>query len=212
MVLVGVTGGIGSGKSSVAARLATHGWPVVDADAVAREVVEPGEPALDDLVARFGPDILLPDGALNRPGLARLAFASDEARGDLDAITHPRIAARIAARLDALRGDPAVSVGVLDHPLLIETGQTDAVDIVVAVVAPEEVRVARLVARGLDEADARARLRAQTDDATRRRVADHVLVNDGSLDDLHAAVDAIAARIDHDLVAAERGHLGGSNP
>jgi dephospho-CoA kinase len=179
MYLVGLTGGIGSGKSTVAARLAEQGVPVVDADAVAREIVEPGEPALDDLAERFGDDVLAADGSLDRAALARVAFVDDEQRAALDAIMHPRIGERILQRVARLaeEGEPLV---VIDHPLLIETDQTGRFDAVVVVLADEEVRVRRLVElRGLDEADVRARLRAQTDDATRRRVADHVLVNDG---------------------------------
>jgi dephospho-CoA kinase len=193
--LVGLTGGIGSGKSTVAARLAEHGVPVVDADQVAREIVEPGEPALADLVAHFGERILTEDGRLDRAGLAAIAFADDEQRQALNAITHPRIGERLLARLQALEesGEPLV---VLDHPLLIEGDPTGRVDTIVVVLAPEEVRVRRLVdQRGLDEDDVRARMRAQVDDDARRAAADHVVENDGDLEVLHERTDALLARL-----------------
>lgn len=195
MYLVGLTGGIGSGKSTVARRLAAHGVPVVDADAVAREVVEPGEPALAELAERFGPDVLTAQGALDRPALAALAFADDTERAALDAIMHPRIAGRVTARLQEL-ADAGEPVAVLDHPLLLETDGRDLVDVIVVVVAPEEVRVQRLVEqRGLAEDDVRARIRAQTDDDARRAAADHVVVNDGELERLLERTDQLWARL-----------------
>jgi dephospho-CoA kinase len=195
MYLVGLTGGIGSGKSTVAARLVEHGVPVVDADQVAREVVEPGELALADLVSHFGDGILSPTGALDRPALARVAFADDEQRAALDAIMHPRIHERIVERVTELLDQRATLV-VVDHPLLLETDQAATFDAVVVVLAPEEVRVRRLVElRGLDEQDVRARLRAQADDETRRRLADHVLENDGDVEDLRRATDALLAEL-----------------
>lgn len=200
--MVGVTGGIGSGKSSVAAALADHGWPVVDADAVAREVVAPGEPALTALADRFGADVLAEDGTLDRAELARRAFATERDRADLDAITHPHIASRVARRLAALTaaGEP---VAVLDHPLLLETGQADRVDAVVVVLADVETRVRRLVEqRGLDEVDVRARLAAQTDDATRRAAATHVIDNDGTRDELAARVGDVVADIERTAARA----------
>lgn len=209
MFLVGLTGGIGSGKSTVAERFAARGWPVVDADEVAREVVEPGEPALEALAGRFGAQILRADGSLDRPALARVAFADDTARADLDRLTHPRIAARIAERLATLgaedREDDGPLIAVVDHPLLIETGQVGRFDEVVVVLAPEEVRVARLTRhRGLDEADVRARMRSQTDDARRRAVATHLIDNDGDLADLEAAIGEVVDRIEEAARGAER--------
>jgi dephospho-CoA kinase len=195
MYLIGLTGGIGSGKSTVAARLADHGVPVVDADAVAREVVEPGEPALTELVERFGPGVLTPEGALDRPALAELAFTDDEERAALDAIMHPRITARVTAQLEALAeaGEP---MAVLDHPLLLEIPGRERVATIVVVIAEEEVRVRRVVEqRGLPEHDVRARIRAQTDDATRRASADHVLVNDGDREALFEQIDALFERL-----------------
>ena len=198
MYLVGLTGGLGSGKSTVAQRCVERGWPVLDADAVAREIVEVGEPALPELAERFGEQVLRADGSLDRQELARRAFADEDGKAALDAITHPRIGQRLRDRIVALRdaADPP-AVAVLDHPLLLETGTWQAVDAVVVVLADEEVRVERLVEqRGVDPDDARARIRAQTDDATRRARADHVIDNDGDRDALDAALapvlDAVA--------------------
>jgi len=196
MYLVGLTGGIGSGKSTAAQRFAALGCDVVDVDAVAREVVQPAQPALEELVARFGRDLVLPDGSLDRPALARLVFNDDEARQDLDRITHPRIAARIAERIQALvqdrRGrDPHLIV--VDHPLLVETGQAARFDAVVVVELDQEARIARLVERGLTEGDARARVRVQSDDQARRAVATHLIDNAGDLAALHAQVDDVHA-------------------
>lgn len=204
MYLVGLTGGIGSGKSTVSERLRTLGCEVIDADLVAREIVQRGEPTLLDLVERFGPAILHEDGELDRKELARVAFADAEARADLDRITHPRVAARIAERIAQIGAAAETAdedMVVVDHPLLIETGQTGRFDAVVVVLADEALRVRRLVdERGLDEADVRARLRAQVDDRQRREVATHLVHNDGSLDELRARVDAVHA----DLAEAAR--------
>lgn len=200
MFLVGLTGGIGSGKSTVARCFADRGWPVVDADAVAREIVAPGEPTLADLAERFGEAILRADGTLDRPALARVAFADEASRADLDRLTHPRIAARIAERLAALgaaeRGaDPLIAV--VDHPLLIEIGQVGRFDAVVVVLAAEDTRLDRLVRlRGLDPDDVRARMRAQVDDDARRAAATHLVVNEGSLEELEADAAAVADRIE----------------
>jgi dephospho-CoA kinase len=193
--LIGLTGGIGSGKSTAARRFAHHGLPVIDADAVARELVEPGEPTLDDIVVRFGDHLRLPDGNLDRAGLADIVFRDPQARADLDRLTHPRIAARIAERVAALAADwegPGPPMAVVDHPLLLETGQAGRFDAVVVVLAPEEERIRRLVTqRGLREEDARARLAVQTDDDHRRRAATHVLTNDGPVADLERQVDQV---------------------
>ncbi len=206
MYLVGVTGGIGSGKSTVAERLAEHGAEVIDADEVAREIVAPGEPALEELVDRFGSGILRPDGTLDRAELARRAFVDDGERRALDRITHPRVAARIAERIAWLAGEADGSepqLIVVDHPLLIETGQTARFDTVVVVLAEEERRIRRLIDdRGLDEADVRARMRQQVDDDRRRAAATHLIVNDGSREDLLEAVDALHGELVQAAVAA----------
>lgn len=200
MYLVGLTGGIGSGKSTVAARLAQLGAYVIDADVVAREVVEPGTPGLEAIVARFGSSVLTADGALDRPALAAIVFGDDQARAALNDITHPRIGERIteriAAHVDAEADEHRARIVVVDHPLLIETGQAAAFPAVVVVLAPEELRIQRLVgSRGMDADDVRARLRAQADDAERRAAATHVIVNDGDLDHLHEQADAVHASL-----------------
>lgn len=196
MYLVGLTGGIGSGKSTVAARFSELGAHVIDADVVAREVVGRGTTGLEDIVTRFGSAVLAADGSLDRAALAAIVFDDDEARTALNAITHPRIAERIAERIadhvHAEADEPHARIVVVDHPLLIETGQAEAFPAVVVVLAPEDLRLQRLVAsRGMDRDDARARLRAQVGDEVRRAVATHVITNDGDLDHLHAQVDAV---------------------
>lgn len=200
MYLVGLTGGIGSGKSTVAARLRERGAHVVDADEVARDVVQPGTPGLEAVVARFGREVLAGDGSLDRPALAGIVFGDDDARRALNDITHPRIGARIAELVEAHAraevDEDRPRIVVVDHPLLIETGQAEAFPAVVVVLAPEELRVRRLVeARGMDEDDARARIRAQADDEARRAVATHVIDNDGELAHLHEQVDAVHASL-----------------
>lgn len=199
MYLVAVTGGIGSGKSTVATRLAHHGAEVIDLDEVAREIVQPGEPALEEIAARFGRAVLREDGSLDRAELARRAFVDDDSRRDLDRITHPRVASRIAERLTVLAGedhqDPSRII-VVDHPLLIETGQSARFDTVVAVIADQDLRMRRLVEqRGLDADDVRARMRQQVDDQARRAAADHVVTNEGDLDTLNAEVDRLQSHL-----------------
>lgn len=189
MLTVGLTGGMGSGKSSVSARLREHGARVVDADAIAREVVAPGEPALAELAEAFGADVIGADGTLDRSLLARRAFADEASRRRLNAITHPRIAAR-TAELFALARPGEVLVH--DMPLLIENGLAGDHDLVVVVHAPEETRVRRLVeSRGVDAADARRRIAAQIDDATRLAAADVVLDNSGTREGLVEQVDRL---------------------
>lgn len=189
--VVGLTGGIGSGKSTVAALLRARGLPVVDADAVARDCTAPGSPGLAAVVARFGPSVLAPDGALDRTALAAVVFADETSLRDLEAITHPCIGAGIAARLrDLAATTPPPEIVVVEHPLLVETGGAAGVDTVVVVEAPAEVRVARTVAgRGMAESDVRARMARQADDATRRAAADRVVVNDGDRAGLERSVD-----------------------
>jgi dephospho-CoA kinase len=185
---VGLTGGAGAGKSTVAARLRELGAVVIDADALAREVLEPGSDGLREVVAAFGAQVLRPDGSLDRAALAAVVFADPERRRELEAITHPRIAARTSELLAAA---PADAVVVHDVPLLVEKALAPAYELVVVVDAPVERRVERLVGRGLTEADARARIAAQATRAERAAVADVWLDNDGSVADLVAAVDAL---------------------
>jgi dephospho-CoA kinase len=176
VLTIGLTGGIGSGKSTVAALLAAHGARVVDADRIAREVVEPGTPGLAAVVAEFGARVLTPAGALDRPALAALVFGDPAARSRLDALVHPLVRARAAELVAAA---PADAVVVQDVPLLVETGQAGSFDLVLVVEADVETRVARLVDRGLSAEDARARIASQATDQQRRAVADVVLRNDG---------------------------------
>jgi dephospho-CoA kinase len=183
---IGLTGGIGSGKSTVSALLAARGAVVVDADRIAREVVEPGTPGLAAVVAAFGEQVLGPDGGLDRPALAAVVFADPEARARLDAVVHPLVRTR-AAELAAAA--PPDAVVVHDVPLLVETGKWAPYDLVLVVEADLETRVARLVQRGLSEADARARIAVQATDEQRRAVADVVLDNSGTQAELAAQVD-----------------------
>jgi dephospho-CoA kinase len=188
-VQIGLTGGIGSGKSTVARRFAELGALVIDADALAREVVEPGTDGLAAVVAEFGEQVLDGDGRLDRPALAQLVFGDEAARGRLNAIVHPRVRARAAELIAAA---PPGTVVVQDVPLLVETGQADTYDLVVVVEAPEELRVRRLARdRGMSADEVRARMAAQASDEQRRAVADVVLVNDGTPDDLRAKVDQL---------------------
>jgi dephospho-CoA kinase len=181
-----LTGGIGSGKSTVSARLAAHGAVIVDADRVARQVVEPGTPGLAAVVAAFGEQVLAADGALDRPALAAVVFADPEARSRLDGIVHPLVRAR-AAELAAAA--PPDAVVVHDVPLLVETGQAASYDLVLVVEVDPETRVARLVERGLTEDDARARIAVQATDEQRRAVADVVLDNSGTPEQLAEQID-----------------------
>lgn len=192
MKVVGLTGGIGSGKSTVAERLTGHGVVVIDADDIARAVVVPGSPVLAALAEEFGDEIVLDDGTLDRARLARLAFASTDAKRRLEAITHPAIDDGLESALAAVRQAGVEPVVVIDHPLLIETGRTEALDGLIVVIAPADVRRRRLlVERGMDAEDVEARMRAQTDDTTRRRAADWVIDNDGDLEALYRRTDEV---------------------
>ncbi len=189
MLRVGLTGGIGAGKSTVADRLAEHGAVVIDADRIAREVVEPGTDGLAELVAEFGRGILTPDGALDRTALAAQAFADDAARARLNAVLHPRIGARTAELMDTA---PADAIVVHDVPLLVEGGLAPTYHLVVVVDADEEVRVRRLAeTRGMTGDDARARIAAQATTAQRRAAADVWLDNGGERDAVLRAVDEL---------------------
>lgn len=189
MLRVGLSGGIGSGKSTVSARLAELGAVVVDADRIAREVVEPGRPALAEIAERFGPGVLTEDGALDRPALGAIVFDDDQARHDLEAITHPRIRARTRELVAAA---PADAVVVNDIPLLVETDRVADYALTVIVDVPEEERLRRLVdLRGMPRDQARARIAAQADDTQRRAAADVLLDNSGTVAQLHARVDGL---------------------
>ena len=184
---VGLTGGVGSGKSTVAALLAEHGAVVIDADALAREVVERGTPGFDAVVGQFGPGVLGSDGSLDRAALAAQVFNDDAKRAELNAIVHPLVGQRMA-ELAAAAGDDIV---VYDVPLLVENDLSAGFDLVVVVLASESTRLARLAERGMPEADARARMAVQASDDERRAVADAVIENDGTREELRASVDAL---------------------
>ena len=185
MLRIGLSGGIGAGKSTVSSTFAAAGGIIVDGDVIAREVVEPGTEGLAALVAAFGADILLPDGSLNRPALAAVAFSDEEKRKTLNGIVHPLVGKRRAELIDAA---PVGSVVVEDIPLLVESQMAPLFPLVVMVHADEDVRVARLVEhRGFSEEDARARIAAQATVEQRQAVADVWLDNHGSADNLAAA-------------------------
>jgi dephospho-CoA kinase len=183
---VGLTGGIGSGKSSVARLLSERGAVVIDADAIAREVVAPGTDGLQAVEDEFGDDVIGPDGHLDRAALAATVFSHQVLLARLEAIIHPRVRAR---RDELLAGLEAEDVVVEDIPLLVEKGMQDAFDLVVVVTAPLETRVRRLVEeRGMEEDDVRARIAAQAPDEARVEVADVVIDNSGDLAGLERQV------------------------
>ncbi len=188
LVRVGLTGGIASGKSMVAAELAARGAIIIDADVLAREVVEPGTPALAAILDRFGTQVLK-DGQLDRARLAEIVFADPVARRDLERIVHPAVRAR-AAELERAAGDAAVVVHVI--PLLVETGQDKDFDLVVTVDADHETQIQRLMARnGFTRAEAESRIAAQASRDDRTRNSDVVLHNTGSMTQLKQQIDAL---------------------
>jgi dephospho-CoA kinase len=208
VILVGLTGGIGSGKSTVAGLLRDRGVPVIDVDLLARACVEPG-PVLEAVFAHFGETVRADDGSLDRAALAAIVFTRPDARRELEAITHPCIRARIEAELTRLTQaqDPPELV-ILDHPLLVESGAHRQVDVVVVVEAPESQRVQRLIAsRGMTPEDAGARMASQATDVERRSVARHVIVNDLDL----GALERAAVLLLHDLRAELPGQPPGSD-
>ena len=187
MLLVGLTGGIGSGKSTVSARLAAHGAVVIDADAIVREVQAPGQPVFEAMVDRFGPGIVTAAGSLDRQAVADIVFTDADALADLNALVHPAVSAEIAHRLAAEAETDHVVV--LDVPLLVESGRSDLAGMIVVDVDPE-IAVARLVAhRGFREDDARARMARQVSREERVSRADVVIDNSGSLEDLDDQID-----------------------
>ena len=190
---IGLTGGVGSGKSTVAGLLAEHGAVIIDADALAREVVARGTPGLAAVIEAFGPQVLTPDGDLDRPAVAAIVFSDEQKLAALNAIVHPLVGARVAERLADTGPDDVV---VNDVPLLVETNPSGAgFDLVLVVEASLTTRLQRLAGRGMDERDARERMARQATDEQRRAVADIVIDNDGSLDELRAEVDRVWARI-----------------
>jgi len=196
VLLVGLTGGIGSGKSTVARLLERRGAVVIDADQLARQAIEKGTPGFDRVVHAFGSEALTPDGDLDRAALAATIFSDPAAKATLEAIVHPEVARRFSERLESYRGTDRVVVYVT--PLLVELGLAPAFDVVIVVTASPHLRVSRVASgRGLSPDDVRVRMAAQATDEQRMEVADVLVDNDGSLADLEPQVD----RLWGDLVA-----------
>jgi dephospho-CoA kinase len=195
---VGLTGGIGSGKSAVAERLAALGAVVLDGDTAARAVVEPGTPGLAKIAGTFGPEVLKPDGSLDRAKLAGIVFSDQAAREKLNAITHPLIHEHLeAAEEAAVKAGGPDTIVVHDIPLLAEGQRSAEFDVVIVVDVPPELQVSRLVGRGLAETQARARMAAQATREQRLAIADIVIDNSGALEDL----DPRVAQVWADLVS-----------
>jgi dephospho-CoA kinase len=189
MLLVGLTGGIGSGKSTVAGMLQQRGAVILDADVFAREAVRAGTDGFAAVVRRFGEGVVAPDGELDRRGLAAIVFADHDALSDLEAIVHPEVRRMIADGIQEHLDEERVVV--LVNPLLIEMGTHRDCDVVVVVSASSETQIARSVARGMDEDDVRARFAAQLPIDERAAVADVLLDNEGTLEELEAEVDVL---------------------
>jgi dephospho-CoA kinase len=187
---VGLTGGIGAGKSTVAKMLAAHGAVVVDSDVIAREVVSAGTPGLVEIVDAFGSGVLRADGTLNREGLGRIVFNDADALRRLEQITHPRIQAESARLIDEAEaaGRPVL---IHDIPLLVESGVAGTFDAVIVVEAPDELRLARLEQRGLPREQALERMKAQATNEERRAAATYLIINDASEAQLSARVDEV---------------------
>ncbi|GAA2460279.1 dephospho-CoA kinase [Agromyces soli] len=202
MYLIGLTGGIASGKSTVARRLYEHGAVHLDADQLARKVVEPGTPALAAIAETFGPEVLRTDGSLDRERLGGIVFGDDAARAKLNAIVHPAVrelSGRLIAKAEAENPDAVV---VYDVPLLVEANVDHPFDLVVVTDAPKRTQVKRLVEqRGLDPLQAEARVDAQIDREARLKVADVVIDTDGSLGHTMSQADALWSRVASELAA-----------
>ncbi|MEU3303844.1 dephospho-CoA kinase [Streptomyces sp. NPDC006678] len=193
MLKVGLTGGIGAGKSEVSRLLVSYGAVLIDADKIAREVVEPGTPGLAAVVEAFGPEILTPEGTLDRPRLGSIVFADADRLAQLNAIVHPLVGAR-SAELEAAAGQD--SVVIHDVPLLAENGLAPLYDLVVVVDAAPDTQLERLVRlRGMTESEARARMAAQATREQRREIADLVIDNDGPLAALEPQVRKVWAEL-----------------
>lgn len=189
MLLVGLTGGIASGKSTVSAMLAERGAEVIDADHIARQVVMPGMPAWCKIREHFGPGVLFPDGSIDRQALADIVFGDPAKLALLNEITHPEIFKRIADRLEAVHDRDVIVV--LDAALLIETGLAQRVDVLVVTHSPQEVQIERLTGKGMTPEHARARIAAQLPDEQKLAKADMVIENNGSLEDLGKRVEEL---------------------
>ena len=200
-MIVGLTGGVGAGKSTVARLFAERGAVVIDADVIAREVVEPGTAGYDAVVTRFGPAVVASDGGLDRAALAEIVFADAAARTALNEIVHPLVGQRSA---QLMADAPSGAIIVYDVPLLAESRRRAEFDVVVVVEARLEVRLARLAQRGMPERQARARVAAQASDDERRVLADHVIDNSGSRAQLAEAIEAVWRKL-CDQGGVERG-------
>lgn len=196
MSLIALTGGIASGKSTIARRLTEHGAVVVDADAIVREVQQPGSPVLDAIAETFGAGMIAPDGSLDRAALGQRVFGDEAALTRLNAIVHPAVQAESARRFAAaLAADPEAVV-VYDVPLLVEARANDPWGLIVVADAPAELRARRLVElRGLNADEASARIASQADDETRRAIADVIIDTSGSVEATLAQTDALWARL-----------------
>jgi dephospho-CoA kinase len=189
MKLVGLTGGIGSGKSTIARRLAEHGAHIIDADHVAREVVEPGTPALSEIAAVFGAHVISEDGTLNRGALGDIVFSDPAKRIQLNAIVHPAVQKRTQ---ELFAQAPQGAVVVYDVPLLVETQNEYSFDEIVVASAPESVRIERLMEhRGMLESEAAARIESQAPEEDRLKIASHVIDTSGDISHTYSQVDAL---------------------
>lgn len=193
MKLVGLTGGIGSGKSTIARRLAEHGAHIIDADHVAREVVEPGTPALAEIAAVFGTRVISPDGSLNRGALGDIVFSDPAKRIQLNAIVHPAVHKRTQ---ELFSQAPLGSVIVYDVPLLVETQYEYSFDEIVVATAPESVRIERLMEhRGMLESEAASRIESQAPEEERLKIASHVIDTSGDISHTYSQVDALWSQL-----------------
>jgi dephospho-CoA kinase len=201
MPLVALTGGIASGKSTIARRLAAHGAVIVDADQIVRDVQQPGSPVLDAIAAEFGDEMVLADGSLDRAALGAAVFGDRDAVKRLNAIVHPAVRDESARQFAVALADPAAVV-VYDVPLLAEARLGDPWELIIVAHAPAEVRRHRLIElRGMSEADADARLAAQVTDEARLSIADVVIDTTGSLEDTNRQVDELWDRLDDHIAA-----------
>jgi len=192
MQLIGLTGGIASGKSVVATRLAEHGAVVVDADRIAREVVEPGTPALARIAEEFGDSVIASDGSLDRAALGALIFESPEKRAALNAITHPAVGARSKELFAAAAAADPDAIVVYDVPLLVDAGRTDEFDVIVVVNASTETRISRMIElRGMTRDEAMHRINSQATNTERLAIADVVIDSNGTLEQTLAQADAL---------------------
>lgn len=196
MLNVGLTGGIGSGKSEVTRRFAALGAHIIDADALAREVVEPGTPGLEAVIAEFGDGVRAADGSLNRDAVAAIVFGDDDARARLNGIVHPLIGERVFALLADYEATDPDGILINDVPLIAEAGVAERYELIVVVDAPVETQLDRLVTqRGMTREAAQARIDVQASREQRLAIADYVIVNDGDLDALQAQVDETWAHL-----------------